>query len=165
MYLVAKSLLASWFSKAEKLVENNPIERLGVTRMKPTDTLPLSNIQAGQTVILVDIQARRRSAQRLAELGLTPETPITVLQSVPGQPLLIRVRGSRLALDRAIADQLCVRVMDMKMREAMGLPFHHRRHKKHRRRRNALRFIGKNAGVRVRRGLRRRLRIRKRSRK
>lgn len=131
--------------------------------MKPTDTHPLSNIQAGQTVILVDILARRRSAQRLAELGLTPETPITVLQSIPGQPVLIRVRGSRLALDRAIADQLCVRVMDMKMREAMGLPFHHHGRKKHRRRRHGLRFMGKSARERLRRHWRRRLGIRKRS--
>lgn len=127
--------------------------------MKPTDTLPLSNIQAGQTVILVDILARRRSAQRLAELGLTPETPITVLQSMPGQPLLIRVRGSHLALDRAIADQLYVRVMDMKMRE----PFHRHQHRKQRRRRGALRFVGKSARERVKRSWRRRLHNRKRS--
>ena len=131
--------------------------------MKPTDILPLSNIQAGQTVILVEILVRRRSAQRLAELGLTPETPITVLQSKPGQPLLIRVRGSRLALDRSIADQLCVREMDMKMRVAMGLPFHHHRKRKHKRRHRGLRFIGKGARERVRRHWRRRLRFRKRS--
>ena len=131
--------------------------------MKPTDTLPLSNIQAGQTVILVEILVRRRSAQRLAELGLTPETPITVLQSKPGQPLLIRVRGSRLALDRAIADQMYVRVMDIKMREAMGLPFHRHKHKKHRRRRHAFRFLGKGARERMKRHWRRRLRFRKRS--
>ena len=131
--------------------------------MKHTNTVPLSNIQAGQTVILVDILAQRRSAQRLAELGLTPETPITVLQSMPGQPLLIRVRGSRLALDRAIADQMYVRVMDIKMREAMGLPFHHHKHKKHRRRRHAFRFLGKGARERMKRHWRRRLRFRKRS--
>lgn len=131
--------------------------------MKHTNTVPLSNIQAGQTVILVDILTNRRSAQRLAELGLTADTPITVMQSIPGQPLLIRVRGSRLALDRAIADQICVRVMDMKMREAMGLPFHHHGHKKHRRRRHAFRFIGKSARERVRRHWRRRFRFRKRS--
>lgn len=131
--------------------------------MKPTDTHPLSNIQAGQTVILVDILARRRSAQRLAELGLTPETPITVLQSMPGQPLLIRVRGSRLALDRAIADQLCVRLTDMKMRDAMDFPFPHHRRKKHGRRRHALHFMGKGARKRLRRHWRRRLGIKKRS--
>ena len=131
--------------------------------MTTTDNLPLSNIQVGQTVILVEILARRRSAQRLAELGLTPGTPITVLQSMPGQPLLIRVRGSRLAIDRTIADQLCVRKMDIKMREAMGLPFHPHRQRKHRRRRRALRFIGKGARERIRRHWRRRLRIRKRS--
>jgi hypothetical protein len=85
------------------------------------------------------------------------------LQSMPGQPLLIRVRGSRLAIDRAIADQLCVRKIDAKMREAMGLPFHPHRHRKHRRRRRAFRFIGKGARERIRRNWRRRLRIRKRS--
>ena len=131
--------------------------------MTSTDTLPLSSIKAGQTVILVEILARRRSAQRLAELGLTPKTPITVLQSMPGQPLLIRVRGSRLAIDRTIADQLCVRKMDIKMREAMGLPFHHHKHKKHRRRRHAFRFLGKGARERMKRHWRRRLRFRKRS--
>jgi Fe2+ transport system protein FeoA len=131
--------------------------------MNHTDTHPLSNIQAGQTVILVEILVRNRSAQRLAELGLTPDIPITVLRSMPGQPLLIRVRGSRLAIDRAIADQLCVRKMDMKMRGAMGLPFHHRRQKKHKHRRRPFRFIGKNTRERVRRHLRRRFRNRERS--
>ncbi len=131
--------------------------------MKPTNTQSLSSIQAGQTVILVDILVRNRSAQRLAELGLTPETPITVLRSMPGQPLLIRVRGSRLAIDRAIADQLCVRKMDLRMMQAMGLPFHHHPHKKHKHRRRAFRSIGKNARERVRRHLRRRLRHRDQS--
>jgi Fe2+ transport system protein FeoA len=131
--------------------------------MNPTDTHPLSNIQAGQTVILVEILMRNRSAQRLAELGLTPDTPITVLRSMPGQPLLIRVRGSRLAIDRTIADQLCVRKMDKKMRGAMGLPFHHHRQKKHKHRRRPFRFIARNTRERVRRHLRRRFRSRERS--
>lgn len=131
--------------------------------MKPTDTHPLSNIQAGETVILVEIVVRNRAAQRLAELGLTPETPITVLRSMPGQPLLIRVRGSRLAIDRAIADQLCVSKMDMRMRGMMDLPFPHHRHKRHKHRRRGFRFIGKNTRERVRRHLRRRFRFRDRS--
>ena len=129
--------------------------------MKPEDIHPLSMIEAGQTVMLVDILASRRSGQRLAELGLTRKTPITVLQSKPGQPLLIRVRGSRLALDRAIADQLCVRVIDLERRgEPRGLHFRGHRHKRHGRRRNALRFLGN----RVKRGWRRRPHLRKRSR-
>jgi Fe2+ transport system protein FeoA len=131
--------------------------------MKHTETHPLSNIKAGQTVVLVDILVRNRSAQRLAELGLTPETPITVLRSMPGQPLLIRVRGSRLAIDRAIADQLCVRKMDMRMRGMMGLPLPHHRHRRRKHRRRGFRFIGKNARERVRRHLKRRFRFRDRS--
>jgi Fe2+ transport system protein FeoA len=129
--------------------------------MKPTDTLPLSMVEAGQTVTLVDILASRRSGQRLAELGLTSKTPITVLQSMPGQPLLIRVRGSRLALDRAIADQICVRVIDLERRGGpMGRHFHRHRHKRHGARRNAFRFLGD----RVKRGWRRRPHLRRRSR-
>jgi Fe2+ transport system protein FeoA len=130
--------------------------------MEPRDTLPLSTIEAGQTVMLVDILASRRSGQRLAELGLTPKTPITVLQSMPGQPLLIRVRGSRLALDRTIADQMRVRVIDLTGRgEPMGRFFHRHRHKRHGRRRNALGFLSN----RVKGRWRRRPRLRKRSRK
>jgi len=74
-------------------------------------TITLSEIMAGQTVELVGILPNTRSAQRLAELGLTPRIRITVLQSAPGQPMLIRVRGSRLAIDRATADQLHVRLV------------------------------------------------------
>jgi Fe2+ transport system protein FeoA len=73
--------------------------------------ITLNEIMAGQTVELVGILPNSRSAQRLAELGLTPRIRITVLQSAPGQPILIRVRGSRLAIDRATADQLHVRLL------------------------------------------------------
>jgi Fe2+ transport system protein FeoA len=130
--------------------------------MKPIDALPLSTIEAGQTVMLVGILASRRSGQRLAELGLTPRTPITVLQSMPGQPLLIRVRGSRLALDRTIADQLRVQVIDVPgRRERRGRFFHRHRRKGRGRRRNALGFLSD----RMKRRWRRRPHFRKRSRK
>jgi Fe2+ transport system protein FeoA len=130
--------------------------------MKSLDALPLSKIEAGQTVMLVDILASRRSGQRLAELGLTPRTPITVLQSLPGQPLLIRVRGSRLALDRTIADQMRVHVIGPPgRRERRGRFFRRHRRKGHGRRRNALGFLSD----RMRRRWRRRQNFRKRSRK
>ncbi|TET85919.1 MAG: ferrous iron transport protein A [Anaerolineales bacterium] len=79
--------------------------------MKDPPTITLSEIMAGQTVELVCILPNARSAQRLAELGLTPRIWITVLQSAPGQPMLIRVRGSRLAIDRSTASQLHVRLV------------------------------------------------------
>ncbi len=49
-----------------------------------------------------------RRSRRLAELGINPGTEITVIQSDPGQPLLLRVRGSQLAVDRRVAHQLFV---------------------------------------------------------
>ena len=84
----------------------------GDAGVKAPSTITLNEIMAGQTVELVGILPNARSAQRLAELGLTPRIRITVLQSAPGQPILIRVRGSRLAIDRVTADQLHVRVLD-----------------------------------------------------
>ena len=83
----------------------------GDNGVKAPSTITLNEIMAGQTVELVGILPNARSAQRLAELGLTPGIRITVLQSALGQPMLIRVRGSRLAIDRATADQLHVRLL------------------------------------------------------
>ncbi len=39
-------------------------------------------------------------------MGLTPGTLIEVLQAARGQPLLLRVRGAQLAIDRATAHKI-----------------------------------------------------------
>ncbi len=69
---------------------------------------PLSSIQAGREVQLEQFLCNGRVSLRLAELGLNRSTKITVLRSEPGQPLVLLVRESRLALDRRTADQLLV---------------------------------------------------------
>jgi Fe2+ transport system protein FeoA len=73
-------------------------------------TFPLSLVTSGQRVVLVGYEGNGRSNQRLAELGLTPETEIRVLQAVPGQPLVLKARGYRLAIDRKTAEKIRVRV-------------------------------------------------------
>ena len=77
--------------------------------MTPGKTIPLSAVVAGETVIMEGFEYHGRRAHRLAELGLTPGTPITVLQAAAGQPLLIEVRGTRLAVDRGTAASMRVR--------------------------------------------------------
>ncbi len=72
-------------------------------------TTPLDRIEEGETVELVGFRANGPSSLRLAELGLNPHTKITVLKSAHGQPLIICVRGSRLAIDRQTAHQIRVR--------------------------------------------------------
>jgi Fe2+ transport system protein FeoA len=85
----------------------------------------LSMVPAGQTVQLVDFETNGRSVLRLAELGLNPETCITVLKSVPGQPMIILVRGTQLAIDHRTARYLRVRVIGDVPRG--GRPRWHRR--------------------------------------
>lgn len=68
---------------------------------------PLSKALANEELILVEISARRRLTHRLAELGLTPGVKLRVVQ-VNGGPLLVSVRGSRIAIGRGMADKLLV---------------------------------------------------------
>ena len=86
--------------------------------MKVPAIVSLDKISAGQTVLLVAIQSEGRSRLRLAELGLNPEATITVVKSEPGQPVIIRVRGSHLAIDRQIARHLRVHLLDRGPRKA-----------------------------------------------
>ncbi|NOR89568.1 MAG: hypothetical protein GQ524_04870 [Anaerolineales bacterium] len=69
---------------------------------------PLSEVPSGGRVRMVGFGRHCRRSRRLAELGINPGTEITVIQSDPGQPLLLRVRGSQLAVDRRVAHQLFV---------------------------------------------------------
>ncbi len=70
-------------------------------------TRPLSTVRRGETVQLARIEAGRRLARRLAELGLTPGVSIQVLH-VNGGPILIAVRGARLALGKGMAEKILV---------------------------------------------------------
>ncbi len=81
----------------------------------------LSAAAEGDVVILRGFESSGRRAHRLAELGLTPGIPIRVLRAAPGQPILIQVRGTRLAVDRETA--ACMRVR-------MHRPCPRRRHRR-----------------------------------
>ncbi|RUA18394.1 MAG: ferrous iron transport protein A [Clostridia bacterium] len=72
---------------------------------------PLSSVHRGEVVQLTHIEAGRRLGQRLAELGLTPGVKIQVLH-VNGGPILIGVRGARLALGRGMAEKILVTTLE-----------------------------------------------------
>jgi Fe2+ transport system protein FeoA len=72
-------------------------------------TLPLDRAWAGALVELVVLSSNSKSSRRLAELGLLPHTRIKVLSCSHGQPLILRVRGSKIAIDRQTAHQILVR--------------------------------------------------------
>lgn len=64
--------------------------------------MPLSMAATGQPLRLIAVQTEHKLIHRLAELGLTPGVELTVVQDAGG-PLLVAVRGSRIAIGRGIA--------------------------------------------------------------
>ena len=76
-----------------------------------THPRPLSAAHRGDQVRLVRINAGHRLARRLAELGLTPGVVLQVVHK-NGGPMLIAVRGARLALGRGVTDKILVEEMD-----------------------------------------------------
>ncbi len=68
---------------------------------------PLTTVPVGATVQLHRVVGDRRTVRRLADLGLTPGVALTVLQR-SGGPLILSVRGARVAIGRAMASCMTV---------------------------------------------------------
>lgn len=68
--------------------------------------LPLSMAGAGTTQIIAKITGKDEVRRHLAELGLVVGEEVTVMNSLGGN-LILQVKDSRIALDRA----LCARIM------------------------------------------------------
>jgi ferrous iron transport protein A len=74
------------------------------------DTLPLADLKEGDKCTLIVAVGGHRMVRRLAEMGLTPGTEITIVRIAPMHgPVEIFVRGVSLALGRGIANKVLVR--------------------------------------------------------
>lgn len=73
----------------------------------PERALPLTDAAVGRSFRLVGISGGRQIAHRLVEMGLTPGVTLKLLQNARG-PLLVAVRGYRIALGRGMAQKLTV---------------------------------------------------------
>lgn len=69
--------------------------------------LPLADCPRNQDACLRCLQVDRCVIHRLLELGLTPGTQVRVVQDAGG-PMLLSVRGSRVALGRDLAERMWV---------------------------------------------------------
>lgn len=69
--------------------------------------LPLSDCPRDRTACLRCLHVERCVVHRLLELGLTPGVELRVVQD-NGGPMLVSVRGSRVALGRGLTDNLWV---------------------------------------------------------
>ena len=69
----------------------------------------LTRVAAGETVRVVSLSAGWGMQRRLGDLGLTPETEIKMISSGRPGPVVLEVRGSRLALGQGVASKIIVR--------------------------------------------------------
>ena len=74
--------------------------------------LPLSQLRAGVAARVVQVAGGNGLVNRIACLGFTPGAEVTLLQNFGHGPLIVCVRGSRLALGRGEAEQILVKVIE-----------------------------------------------------
>ena len=70
--------------------------------------MPLSMVSAGEQVQVVAVRAGWGLQRRLADMGLTPGVQVKVINSQRPGPVVIDIRGARLALGHGIAHKIMV---------------------------------------------------------
>ncbi|MEE9491572.1 MAG: FeoA family protein [Dehalococcoidia bacterium] len=70
--------------------------------------MPLSMVQSGESVQVAAIRAGWGLQRRLADMGLTPGVRVKVINSGGRGPVVLDIRGSRLALGHGIAHKIMV---------------------------------------------------------
>jgi len=75
-------------------------------------TMPLAMVGPGELVTVSEVRAGWGLQRRLADMGLTPGVQIRVINSQTTGPVLIDLRGSRVALGRGIAQKIAVKKVE-----------------------------------------------------
>ena len=73
--------------------------------------IPLGMAPEGVALRVVGVSAGRSAMRRLAELGLVVGSDIRIIKSSGSGPVLLEVKGSRIALGRGISMKLFVEVL------------------------------------------------------
>jgi DtxR family transcriptional regulator, Mn-dependent transcriptional regulator len=97
---------------APLLARNITVEPLPEERQFRGPFRTLASVRSGERAIVQSISRACRGAQRrrLMDMGIVPGTPIEAeLDSLTGDPVAYRVRGTLIALRRQQADQILVR--------------------------------------------------------
>lgn len=69
---------------------------------------PLSQVDEGQIVSIVSIGGGRGLRNRLTTMGLLPKIRIRVVHNGRFGPFVIRIKNSRMAIGRGVADKIMV---------------------------------------------------------
>jgi ferrous iron transport protein A len=70
--------------------------------------MPLAMVGPGEVAQVVDVRAGRGLSRRLADMGLLPGTEVRVISGHGPGPLVLEVKGTRLALGHGIAQKVMV---------------------------------------------------------
>lgn len=76
-------------------------------KMGVWSSMPLTMAKPGETVTIRRISGRDETRRRLAELGLAANSAVTVVSEIAGS-LILQVKDSRVALDRAMASRVII---------------------------------------------------------
>lgn len=71
--------------------------------------IPLAFLPEGSLGVVYDVSGGRGLQRRLADLGVLPNAEVRVVKSAGGGPILIVVKGSRIALGRGVSMRILVR--------------------------------------------------------
>jgi Fe2+ transport system protein FeoA len=75
-------------------------------------SFPLAQLKTGESAALVDFAGGRGVIGRLTSLGFTPGVEITMAQNSGNGPLIVSLRGARVALGRMEAQKILVQRSD-----------------------------------------------------
>ncbi len=70
--------------------------------------MPLAMASPGEVVRIADVRGGRGLTRRLADMGLLPGTVIRVINSQMRGPVVVEVKGTRLALGHGMAHKILV---------------------------------------------------------
>jgi len=73
--------------------------------------MPLAFLPEGVTGIVVEIRGGINASRRIFELGITQGVSVRVVRSMGPGPILVDVRGARIALGRGISMKILVEVV------------------------------------------------------
>jgi len=77
-------------------------------------TVPLGSLRPGEAGIVVNLAGGRGFVARCLALGCTPGTRLSMERNAGRGPIIVKVRGARLALGRGESMRLLVRRQDDK---------------------------------------------------
>ena len=74
--------------------------------------MSLSKVNVGQKVVLNYMKYGLSLRKKLQEMGLTSGVEFVVISKTNSGPIIIEIRGTRLALGRGIAEKIDVEITD-----------------------------------------------------